>query len=141
MSEPAALARARRRLAQAESELATADGLARLREGLELLEQVVEEFAGAASADVARNLGSAYAKKIHARIDRMLEQNANLPEPELEHLFAVARAFDDSCAEAPPSATQTKIELVRRLIDLYCEGYDPVEKEKAYEQLARLARV
>lgn len=141
MSEPAELTLARRHLAQAESELATAAGLARLREGLALLERIVEEFAGAPCADVARNLGAAYAKKVHGRIERMLEGNANLPEPELAHLFAVARAFDDTCAEPPPSARETKVELVRRLIDLYCEGYDPVEKEKAYEQLAQLARV
>lgn len=138
MSEPRELAEGRRRLARAETDFDTEEGLVELQEGLGLLECVAVDAAAGAHRTVARNLGGAYASRIHERIKRQLESNRNLPEPELKHAFALVRAFDNTCFDVPPGARELKIELVRRLIDIYYEGYPPDEKESAYQELAEI---
>jgi hypothetical protein len=140
MSEPQDLTAAREHLSRAETDIMTDDGLSHLQEGLGLLESVIEDPASGRSSDVARNLGSTYATKLYERVLHRLEAHRNLPEPELKHLFAVLRAFDGVSFDTPPVARPLKIELVKRLVDLYYEGYSPEEKRKALEQLAGLAR-
>lgn len=141
MNEPPELAEARRRLARAESEFETEEGLADLQEGLGLLECVARDPAAGEHAGVARNLGGAYAAKIHERIGQRLESHVNLPEAALQHAFAVVRAFDGTGFDVPRSARSLKIELVRRLIDIYYEGYPAAEKQRAHEELAKLAGI
>jgi len=67
MAEPRELATARRHLAKAEAALDSADGLARLAEGMGLLDDLI---AGrdAAVARTAGNLAASYAARIYERI-------------------------------------------------------------------------
>lgn len=139
-TEPDDLTSARRHLARAEAALMTADGLFDLKEGLALLESVIDDSAGTEAESVARNLARTYTGRTYARVRQHVESADNLPEPQLEHLFAVMRAFDDSGIELPPESARLKIDVVRRLIDLYYEGYPAAEKEKALMQLAKLSR-
>jgi hypothetical protein len=139
MRESKDLARARDHLAKAEACMMQAEGLHHLQEGLVLLEGVIQDPAAGASAAIARNLGSTYAVKLYHRINGRLGARRDLPEPELKHLFAVLRAFDEASFETPPVARALKIELVKRLIDRYYEGYSPAEKRKALEELASLS--
>lgn len=140
MSEPRDLTEARRRLARAENELETEDGLLELREGLGLLECVAGDPAAGAHRQVARNLGKTYAAKVHERIKQQLTSRQNLAEAALRHAFAVIRCFDDASFDVPP-ARDLKIELVRRLIDIHYEGYTPADKQRAYEELAKISGV
>jgi hypothetical protein len=127
-------------LAKAEFMLATEDGLFHLQEGLTLLQCVIDGRTTAHHARVAGNLGVTYTTKIYARIKQQIDASRNIPEPDLERMFAVIRAFDETCFELPPAARALKIEVVKRLLDLYCEGYSPAEKERAHKQLVELAR-
>ena len=140
MSEPKELIAARKHLAKAEVDIATADGLFHLQEGLALLETVHEDPAAGKYRKIAQNLGSAHSAKIHARIHQQVEASRDVPEPELEHSFALIRCFDDTCFELPPGARELKIGLVKRLVDRYYEGYGPEEKQKIYDELARVAQ-
>ncbi|HEX6993090.1 MAG TPA: hypothetical protein VF339_02995 [Gammaproteobacteria bacterium] len=137
--EPAELTDARTHLAHAEAALATADGLTHLQEGLELLESVADDR-DARTAALARQLGATYAKKVHEHVRRELASGRNLPEPALQHAFALLRCFDGKGFEVPPTSRETKIELVRRLIDIHYEGYPEADKQRAYEELAEIAR-
>jgi len=139
MQEPKELADARRRLARAEAEIDTADGLANLQEGLELLESVAVDDAAGQYRAVARTLGTTYAARVHEGIRRDLDSGRNLPEPVLRHAFAVVRAFDGKGFDVPSSSRDLKIELVRRLIDIYYEGYSAADKQLAYEELAKIS--
>jgi hypothetical protein len=62
-----------------------------------------------------------------------------VPEPQLEHLFKVVLAFDQSEVELPDNAREVKVEIARRLIDRYYEGHSPEQKRKALEQLTKIA--
>ena len=139
MEEPIELTDARRRLARAEAEIDTADGLVNLEEGLELLESVAEDRAAGMHRKIARTLGATYAARVHESIRRELDSSRNLPEPALRHAFAVVRAFDGKGFDVPPTSRELKIELVRRLIDIYYEGYSPADKQLAYEELAKIS--
>src|SRR5690606_39783491 len=88
MQEPKELADARRRLARAEAEIDTADGLANLQEGLELLESVAVDDAAGQYRAVARTLGTPYAARVYQGIRRDLDSGRNLPEPVLRPAFA-----------------------------------------------------
>jgi hypothetical protein len=129
---PDDLALARDHLAKAQSALLTEDGLHHLQEGLALLEVSKNE-------SVARNLGRTYSTRIYEYIRREVEKNRSLSEPELEHLFAVIRAFDEAPFELPPESRRTKVDIVRRLIDLYYEGYTPSQKEQVFKKLAEIS--
>jgi hypothetical protein len=122
-------------LAQAEQDLRSAGGLAQLVEGVALLDDVIGS--GAAAAGTARNLAQSYAARIYARVGDAVA-DAQLPEPELEHLFKVVLALDPVGAALPESAQKLKIEVVRRLIDRYYEGHPPERKQRALEELARI---
>jgi len=134
--EPAELTDARKRLARAEATIETFEGLEHLQEGLELLESAADEHAA-----LARQLGATYAKKVHEHVRRELGSGRNLPEPALQHAFALLRCFDGKGFEVPSTSRETKIELVRRLIDIHYEGYPEADKRRAYEELAEIVRV
>jgi len=133
------LALAKDHLARAESTLVTEDGLHHLQEGLALLEAAIDTKGGTQSESVARNLGQTYTNRIYEYIAREIENNRSLSEPELEHLFAVIRAFDEVCFDLPPHASRLKVDIVRRLIDLYYEGYTASEKEEVFKKLAEVS--
>lgn len=139
MAEPPDLTLARDRLAKAEAMLMTADGLSHLEEGLALLESVIDRAATTPIGPVARNLGQTYTTKVYQRVRKAIEENRNLSEPELEHLFSVVRAFDDVGFEVPQDSRELKVTVVRRLIDYYYEGRSPAEKEEILRQLADIS--
>lgn len=142
MSKPARddLALAREHLAKAESMLLTEDGLHHLQEGLALVEAVLEGSPTQQVESVALNLGRTYTKRIHEYIGRKVEKNRSLSEPELEHLFALIRSFDDASFDLPPESRNLKLDIVRRLIELYYEGHTPKQKEAAFKKLAEISR-
>jgi hypothetical protein len=140
MNEPKELKTARDHLAKAESLLMSEDGLVHLREGLALLEAAIDSKLDARNESVARNLGQTYTSRIYEFIRQEIDENRRLPEPELEHLFAVLRAFDDACFDLPPESGSLKVGVVKRLIDLYYEGHPPADKQAVYEQLEELSR-
>lgn len=84
---------------------------------------------------IARNLLSTYSTRICESIRKLVESDPALPQPELEHLFKVLLAFDAVDLELPGFVHTTKINVVRRLIDLHYEGYPAEEKQKVLEQL------
>jgi len=133
------LTEARHHLARAEAALETVEGLGHLQEGLELLESVAGDR-DAKHAGLARRLGATYAKKVHEHVQRELASGRNLPEHVLQHAFALVRCFDGKGFEVPPTSRDTKIELVRRLIDILYEGYPEALRQRAYEELAEIAR-
>ena len=79
------------------------------------------------------------ADTIASSIGSLLESDRAVPEPQLEHLFKVVLAFDQSDVELPATAREVKIEIARRLIDRYYEGHSPEQKRKALEQLTKVA--
>jgi hypothetical protein len=133
MSQTKALEVAREHLARAESALGSAEGLARLEQGLALLDEV--------DAPVARNLEATYAARIIGSIAARLERDRAVPEPVLEHFFKTALALDESRSPPPDDARAVKIRIARRLIDYYCEGQTAEEKERATAALMQVAGV
>lgn len=138
MAETRSLAAARRHLARAESELRSADGLLCLTEGLALLEEVALE-GSRQERGIAANLLETYAEKICGAVRAQVAADPALPEPELEHSFKVLCAFDATEHALPDYARGLKIEIAKRLVDRYYEGYPENEKQKALEQLAGIA--
>jgi hypothetical protein len=126
-------------MAEAEAGLSSADGLARLTDGLERLAEIVET-GGKAEARTAGNLAAAYAARCYARVRDRLARDAQIPEPELEHWFKVVLAFDHVRDALPPAATELKIAVVKALIERYYEGHSPAKKRAVLEQLASLER-
>jgi hypothetical protein len=137
VAEPRELENARRRLARAETELESSDGLKCLVEGLGLLDDVIGGGAPAA-ARTARNLAGSYAARIYGKIASLVAQDPQLPEPRLTHYFKVVLAFDQVGASLPPSAAKLKVAVVRALIDRHYEGHPPEKKRRALEQLRAL---
>jgi hypothetical protein len=140
MQESRELLEARAHLAKAEALYGTEDGLVQLQEGLDALERVMADPAAQACHTVAHNLGATYLNKYYTRIARRLDASAQIPEPELEHLFRIIRSFDDVGFELPAAARALKIEVVKRLVNCYYEGHDPHAKAALQAQLAALAR-
>jgi hypothetical protein len=134
MAEPAQLASARKHLSLAESGYRSVDGLIHLEEALSLLDEVALDGEEKFSA-IARNLLSTYSSRICESIRKLVDGDPALPQPELEHLFKVLLAFDAVDLELPGFVRTTKINVVRRLIDLAYEGYPADEKQKMLEQL------
>jgi len=126
-------------MAEAEAGLSSAEGLARLTDGLERLAEIVET-GGKAEARTAGNLAAAYAVRCYARVRDRLARDAQIPEPELEHWFKVVLAFDHVRDALPPAATELKIAVVKALIERYYEGHSPAKKRAVLEQLASLER-
>jgi len=137
MAEPRELEEARRRLARAESDLESQDGLKWLAEGLGLLEDAIAGGSTSA-ARTARNLAATYAARIYEKVGRAVAQDPQLPEPRLEHYFKVVLAFDEVRESLPASATKLKVAVVRALIDRYYEGHPPEVKRRVLEELRAL---
>ena len=89
-------------MAEAEAGLSSADGLARLTDGLERLAEIVET-GGKAEARTAGNLAAAMLARCYARVRDRLARDAQIPEPELEHWFKVVLAFDQVRDALPPA--------------------------------------
>jgi hypothetical protein len=137
MADSRELADARKRLAAGEALYASSEGLAAIEEGVALLEEVVE-LGPADEARTARNLAASYAAKLHERVAATLAADRAVPEPMLEHFFRLVLAFDRFAAALPANARALKIDVVRRLIERYCEGHPPEKKRAMLEQLAAL---
>jgi hypothetical protein len=138
MKEPAQLASARQHLARAEEDYRSEEGLFHLEEGLALLEELALS-ANVEHRPVAANLLSTYSSRICESVRKLVENDRGLPEPELQHLFKVLLAFDAVDLELPDYVTALKINVARRLIDRYYEGYPAEEKQKVLEELMGLA--
>lgn len=123
-------------MAEAEAAFGSADGLARLGEGLGRLADLIDE--GGAEARVARNLAASYASKFYARVGDRLALDAQIPEPDLERYFKTVLAFDQVRDALPAAAAELKIRVVESLVDRYYEGHPPERKRAALEQLAAL---
>ena len=137
MPEARELATARRHLARAEAELDSADGLARLAEGLSLLDALIAGRDQAA-ARTAGNLAATYVGRIYERIGTAVALDPQMPEPQLEHYFKVVLVLDQVGEALPATAAELKLAVVRALIDRYYEGHSPAQKRRALEQLAQL---
>ncbi len=138
MTESPALSGARERLAKAEARFRSAEGLSELEEGLALLEEVALDGTDD-QRTVANNLLATYAGRLCAAVRQAVEGDPALPEPELQHLFRLLVAFDAAELELPDYVRALKIDIARRLIERYYEGYPAEEKQKALEQLAGIA--
>ena len=126
-------------MAEAETDLSSTAGLARLTDGLERL-AVIIETGSKAEARTASNLAATYAARCYAGVRGRLARDTQIPEPELEHWFKVVLAFDQVRDALPAAAAQLKIDVVKALIDRYYEGHSPAKKRAALEQLASLGR-
>jgi hypothetical protein len=140
MAEPAQLASAREHLSLAEANYRSGDGLLHLEEGLALLEEVMLDGATEHQA-VAQNLLSTYSTTICEACRKTVETERGLPQPDLEHLFKVLLAFDSGSLALPAFVRSLKIDVVKRLIDLYYEGYPAEEKRKVLLQLTGIVNV
>jgi len=138
MTEPSELMAAREHLARGEASFRSPEGLAELEQGLGLLDDLLSAR-NSTHRTVAENIAKTYATRIYRSITAMLDGDRAVPEPQLEHLFKVVLAFDQSEVELPASAREIKIEIARRLIDRYYEGHSPELKRKALEQLTKIA--
>lgn len=139
MLESRELQAARRWLAEGETHLESADGLARLTEGLERLDEVMTS-GSKAEAGVARNLASSYAGRVYRRIRERLAADPQVPEPALEHYFRVVLAFDQVSGALPADAAELKVAVVKTLIERYYEGHPPERKRAALAELAEIGR-
>lgn len=139
MIEPPQLVAARTHLFRAESAWRKEDGLAHLEEGLALLEQVAIE-AAPRHRQTAANLLATYSRRICGSVRTLVETDRGLPEPELEHLFRILLAFDAAVElDLPDYVRLLKIEVAKRLIELYYEGHPDEEKGAALRRLAGIA--
>jgi len=151
MAESNELAAARRCMAEAEVGFGSAEGLARLDEGLGRLADLIDAGRDAggraprvasayskAEARTATNLAASYSARFYERVRRNVEQDAQLPEPELELYFKIVLAFDQVGEALPKSAAELKIGVVEALVERYYEGHPPERKRAALAQLAAL---
>jgi hypothetical protein len=127
------LARARALLARAEAVPSWAEARVALEEGLALLADALDE--PSPEQGLARNLGAAYARALYGRITARLAA-PHVSEPELEQMFALVRTLDDRHLPLQERARDVKIDLVTRLVNLYCEGRSPAERERVLAQLS-----
>ena len=137
MTESRELREAREHLARGEASYRSAAGLAELEQGIGLLDDVMGGK-DASQRSIAGNIAKSYATRIYRSIGALLEADRAVPEPQLEHLFKVVLAFDQSEIELPDNARTVKIEIARRLIDRYYEGHSAEVKRKAVEQLTKI---
>ena len=137
MKESRELQAAREHLARGEASYGSPAGLAELEQGLGLLDDVMS--ANAAQRTIAENIAKSYATRIYRSIGAVLDRDRAVPEPQLEHLFKVVLAFDQSEIALPDQAREVKIEIARRLIDRYYEGHSAEQKRQALEQLTKIA--
>lgn len=138
MTESRELLAAREHLARGEASYGSAAGLAELEQGLGLLDDLMS-VKNAGQRAIAENIAKTYATRIYRSIGALLESDRAVPEPQLEHLFKVVLAFDQSDIELPATAREVKIEIARRLIDRYYEGHSAEQKRQALAQLTKIA--
>jgi hypothetical protein len=124
-------------MAAAEAAWASADGLARLEDGLERLADIIDAGRGP-EPRIASNLAASYAGRFYGRVRDKLERDAQVPEPELEHCLKVVLAFDRVQSALPAAASDLKIGVVEALVERYYEGHPPEKKRAVLEQLAAL---
>ena len=124
-------------MAEAEADWSSADGLARLNDGLGRLADLIE-LGGKQEARTAGNLAATYASRFYGRVRDKLKLALQVPEPELEHCFKVVLAFDRVQSALPAAAAELKINVVKALIERYYEGHPPEKKRAVLEQLAAL---
>jgi hypothetical protein len=139
MSESRELNAAREHLARGEASYRSAAGLAELEQGIALLDDVMAAK-NARDRSIAENIAKSYATRIYRSIGALLEADRAVPEPQLEHLFKVVLAFDQSTIELPDNARAVKVEIARRLIDRYYEGHSAERKREALEQLTKITK-
>jgi hypothetical protein len=123
-------------MAEAEAGFGSAGGHARLTDGLGRLADLIDT--GGAEARVAANVAASYASRFYERVRATLEQDTQVPEPDLERYFKVVLAFDQVGGALPASAADLKIRVVEALVERYYEGHPPERKRAALEQLAAL---
>ncbi len=138
MTEARELSAAREHLARGEASYRSAAGLAELELGIGLLDDIMLGN-DKGQQTIAANIAKTYTTRIYRSIGALLAADAAIPEPQLEHLFKVVLAFDQSEIELPDSARAVKIEIARRLIDRYYEGHSAEKKRQALEQLTKIA--
>ncbi len=126
-------------MAEAEADWSSADGLARLIDGLGRLSDLIE-MGDKNEVRTARNLAATYAGRFYGRVRDKLKLSLQVPEPELEHCFKVVLAFDAVQEALPPTAAELKIDVVKALVERYYEGHPPEKKRAALEQLTELKR-
>jgi hypothetical protein len=139
MSESRELNAAREHLARGEASYRSAAGLADLEQGIALLDDVMAAK-NAGDRSIAANIAKSYATRIYRSIGALLEADHAVPEPQLEHLFKVVLAFDQSAIELPDNARAVKVEIARRLIDRYYEGHSAERKRQALKQLMEITK-
>ena len=139
MSESRELNAAREHLARGEASYRSAAGLPDLEQGIALLDDVMAAK-NAGDRSIAANIAKSYATRIYRSIGALLEADRAVPEPQLEHLFKVVLAFDQSAIELPDNARAVKVEIARRLIDRYYEGHSAERKRQALEQLMEITK-
>ena len=139
MSESRELLAAREHLARGEASYRSAAGLAELEQGIGLLDDVMAAK-NVGDRAIAENVAKSYATRIYRSIGTLLEADRAVPEPQLEHLFKVVLAFDQSQIELPDNARTVKVEIARRLIDRYYEGHSAERKREALEQLTKIGK-
>jgi hypothetical protein len=139
MTESRELQAAREHLARGEASYRSAAGLAELEQGIALLDDVMSGK-DASHRTIAGNIAKTYTTRIYRSISALLDSDRAVPEPQLEHLFKVVLAFDQSEIELPDNARAVKIEIARRLIDRYYEGHSPERKREAVEQLMKISK-
>lgn len=137
MTEPRELRAAREHLARGEASYRSQAGLAEIEQGIGLLDDVMSAN-DASHRAIAANVATTYATRIYRSIGALLEADRAVPEPQLEHLFKVVLAFDQSEIELPDNARTVKVEIARRLIDRYYEGHSAEYKRQALEQLTKI---
>ena len=138
MIESPRLLAARECLSLAEAQYRSEEGLLHLEEGLAILEEL-RTGGSPAERMVAQNLVATYSNRIYDCVEKLVDTDRGLPEPDLEHLFRVVLVFDHRGFDLPSDARLIKINLVERLIDRYYEGHSPAEKRTALEQLAKFS--
>jgi len=136
MTEAKELQSARDHLARAEAEFQSDRSLSHLEEGLALLDELAAS--AASSATLASNVAAAYATKIFGHVRDALDADRSLPQPVLEHFFKLMLAFDTTDFVLPREAQLLKIAVVRRLVEIYYEGYPAAKKRAVLAQLTQL---
>lgn len=137
MNEPKELSIARAHFAQAELHHTSPAALGHIEKALAALDDIPHQ--DEANGALAQRIAIAYATKLCGRLQSLLNNDAHVPEPQLEHFFKMLRAFDDSIIELPAIARQLKIELAKRLIEFYLEGHPTQAKEQALRQLLNIS--
>jgi hypothetical protein len=137
MTESQQLRTAREHLARAEARFGYAEGLAQLQEGLALLDELIED--AGMECEIAQNVAATYAAKVFGRVQTAITTDRAIPQPVLEQYFKLMLAFDDGDFALPEESRALKIAVVRRLVDLFYEGYPEEKKQEVLRKLRDIA--